>query len=143
MPENILKENTFKSILKEIHLAEATFELHKTKGMKKAKNELANSYQNIYSEYTISEEEFKSRKSILLNVRNDYSSNFSPEVDIVFEFPLGISTSKSDTSISGILEYSSNIRNEIARWTQNQNDFIFNNTPNYIQKNWKKYINFN
>ena len=87
--------------------------------------------------------EFKSKKSILINVRNDYSNNFSPEVDIVFEFPLGISTSKSDTSISGILEYSSNIRNQITRWTQNQNDFIFHNTPNYIQKNWKKYISFN
>ena len=59
IPENILSENIFESILKEIHLAEATFELHKTKGMGKAKNELANSYQNIYSEYTISEEEFK------------------------------------------------------------------------------------
>ena len=59
IPENILSENTFESILKEIHLAEATFELHKTKGMGKAKNELANSYQNIYSEYAISEEDFK------------------------------------------------------------------------------------
>ena len=57
--ENILSENTFTSILKEIHLAEATFELHKTKGMGKAQNELANSYQNIYSEYAISEEDFK------------------------------------------------------------------------------------
>jgi len=57
--ENILSENTFTSILKEIHLAEATFELHKTKGMGKAQNELANSYQNIYSEYAISEKDFK------------------------------------------------------------------------------------
>ena len=59
IPENILSKNTFESILKEIHLAEATFELHKIKGMGKAKNELANSYQNIYSEYAISEEDFK------------------------------------------------------------------------------------
>ena len=59
IPENILSENTFESILKEIHLAEATFELYKTKGMGKAQNELANSYQNIYSEYAISEEDFK------------------------------------------------------------------------------------
>jgi predicted DNA-binding ArsR family transcriptional regulator len=59
IPENILSENTFASILKEIHLAEATFELHKTKGMGKAQNELANSYQNIYSEYAMSEEDFK------------------------------------------------------------------------------------
>ena len=59
IPENILSKNTFESILKEIHLVEATFELHKIKGMGKAKNELANSYQNIFSEYAISEENFK------------------------------------------------------------------------------------
>ena len=59
IPENILSETKFELLLKEIHLVEATFELHKTKGMGKAKNELANSYQNIYSEYTISEEDFK------------------------------------------------------------------------------------
>jgi len=57
-PNNILKENTFENILKEIHLAEATFELHKTTGMEKAKNELANSYHNIYLEFAISEEKF-------------------------------------------------------------------------------------
>jgi hypothetical protein len=59
IPENILSETKFELLLKEIHLVEATFELHKTKGMGKAKNELANSYQNIYSEYAISEEDFK------------------------------------------------------------------------------------
>ena len=59
IPENILSQNTFESILKEIHLAKATFELHKTKGMGKAQNELANSYQNIYSKYGISAEDFK------------------------------------------------------------------------------------
>ena len=42
-----------------MHLAEATFELHKTNGMWQAKNELANSYQNIYAEHAISEEDFK------------------------------------------------------------------------------------
>lgn len=59
IPENILSETKFELLLKEIHLTEATFELYKTKGMGKAKNELANSYQNIYSEYAISEEDFK------------------------------------------------------------------------------------
>lgn len=59
IPKNILSENKLVSILKEIHLAEATFELHKINGMGQAKNELANSYQNIYTEYAISEEDFK------------------------------------------------------------------------------------
>ncbi len=59
IPENILSETKFELLLKEIHLTEAAFELNKSKGMGKAKNELASSYQNIYSEYAISEEDFK------------------------------------------------------------------------------------
>ena len=77
LSENILSQNTFESILKEIHLAEATFELHKTKGMGKAKNELANSYQNICSEYTISEEEFK------LNL--EYYSNHPEKLEKIYD----------------------------------------------------------
>ena len=77
IPENILSENTFESILKEIHLAEATFELHKTKGKGKAKNELANSYQNIYSEYTISEEEFK--------LTLEYYSNHPEKLEKIYD----------------------------------------------------------
>ena len=77
IPENVLSENNFESILKEIHLAEATFELHKTKGMGKAKNELANSYQNIYSEYTISEEEFK--------LTLEYYSNHPEKLEKIYD----------------------------------------------------------
>ena len=77
IPENILSKNTFESILKEIHLAEATFELHKTKGRGSAKNELANSYQNIYSEYTISEEEFK--------LTLEYYSNHPEKLEKIYD----------------------------------------------------------
>jgi len=41
IPQDILSENSFIVLLKDIHLAEAKFELHKTKGMENAKNELA------------------------------------------------------------------------------------------------------
>ena len=75
--ENILSETKFKLLLKEIHLVEATFELHKTKGMGKAKNELANSYQNIYSEYAISEEEFK--------LTLEYYSNHPEKLEKIYD----------------------------------------------------------
>ena len=52
-PQNILSENIFINLLKDIHLAEAKFELHKTKGMENAKNELAYNYSSIYRKYEI------------------------------------------------------------------------------------------
>lgn len=57
--ENILPQAAFVTILKEMHLAEATFELNKAKGIENAKSELANSYFDIYKENQISEESFK------------------------------------------------------------------------------------
>jgi hypothetical protein len=59
IPKNILSQTAFETILKEIHLAQATFELNKAKDMESAKKELANSYFNIYKKYQISEEAFK------------------------------------------------------------------------------------
>ena len=57
--QDILSENEFVVILKDIHLAEAKFELQKNIGMEKAKNELANSYTLIYKKNTVSEDTFK------------------------------------------------------------------------------------
>ena len=59
IPENILSETAFENILKEIHLAEGTFELNKTKNMENAQTTLANNYTSIYSEYKISAIDFK------------------------------------------------------------------------------------
>ena len=59
IPENILPKTTFTTILKEIHLEEASFELNKTKDMKTAKIELVNAYFDIYKKNRISEEDFK------------------------------------------------------------------------------------
>jgi len=77
IPTDILSEKVFVNILKEVHLSEAKFELNKTKGMGKAKNELANSYQNIYSEYTISEEEFK--------LTLEYYSNHPEKLEKIYD----------------------------------------------------------
>ena len=59
IPKNILSQTAFETILKEVHLAQATFELNKAKEMESAKKELANSYFDIYKKYLISEEVFK------------------------------------------------------------------------------------
>ena len=57
-PQDILSENSFINLLKDIHLAEAKFELHKTKGMENAKNELAHNYNTIYETYEITVDDF-------------------------------------------------------------------------------------
>ena len=57
-PQDILSENIFINLLKDIHLAEAKFELHKTKGMENAKNELAYNYSSIYKKYEITLDDF-------------------------------------------------------------------------------------
>ena len=57
-PQDILSENIFINLLKDIHLAEAKFELHKTKGMENAKNELAHNYSTIYKTHEITPDDF-------------------------------------------------------------------------------------
>ena len=59
IPENILSEKVFSSVLKDIHLAEGAFELNKTKNMENAKATLANNYTSIYSKYKISAIDFE------------------------------------------------------------------------------------
>ena len=56
--QNILSENSFINILKDIHLAEAFFELNKTKSIENAKKELAKNYVDIYKKNKISEDYF-------------------------------------------------------------------------------------
>lgn len=63
IPTDILSETTFTNILKEVHLAEAAFELNKTKSMGNAKNALANSYQSIYKKHSIDEADFSNTLS--------------------------------------------------------------------------------
>ena len=57
-PQNILSENSFINLLKDIHLAEAKFELHKTKGIENAKKELAHNYRAIYETHAITADDF-------------------------------------------------------------------------------------
>jgi hypothetical protein len=56
--QEILSKNSFIGLLKDIHLAEAKFELHKTKGLENAKNELAHNYSAIYETHAITADDF-------------------------------------------------------------------------------------
>ena len=58
IPSGILFEREFVNMLKEVHLAEAAFELNKSKGTVNAKNTLANSYQSTYKKYDIDTSSF-------------------------------------------------------------------------------------
>ena len=59
IPEGILPKKELVSILKEVHLAEANFELLKTNSKEVAQITLLNNYQEIYRKYNIDENEFQ------------------------------------------------------------------------------------
>ena len=68
IPIGILSEKEFSNILKDVHLAEAAFELNKSKGLENAKNSLANSYQSIYKKYDVDNSTFS--KSLKYYAKN-------------------------------------------------------------------------
>ena len=59
IPEEILSEKELLAILKEVHLAEANFELLKTNSKELAQNTLLNNYHKIYSKYNIDKNKFQ------------------------------------------------------------------------------------
>lgn len=59
IPKGILSEKELASILKEVHLVVASFELSKTNNKEGFQNMLLNSYQEIYSKYNIDENVFQ------------------------------------------------------------------------------------
>ena len=69
--QNIITQEVFKQILKDIHLAEANYEMKKNNDLKGALNNLKNDYANIYTQYSITQNEFD-------NSINHYTSQ--PEI---------------------------------------------------------------
>ena len=67
-PAGVLSENDFSNIIKEIHLAEAAFELSVDKSSKNEKAILANYYESIYKRHNIND-------SIFSNSLDYYSKN--------------------------------------------------------------------
>lgn len=59
VPEDILSKKKFTAILKEIHLAEAEFEINKKNGIKNAYEILTNRSDEVYQKNQVKEKEFK------------------------------------------------------------------------------------
>ena len=64
----IIPKNKFVQILKDIHLAEADYEMNKSKGEIKAQENLSSSYHAIFSSYDIT-------NSLFDNTMSYYSNN--------------------------------------------------------------------
>ena len=67
LPDNIITKEIFISVLKEAHLAEAAFELSKSKGVETAEKVLDNTYSEIYLSYNIDKERFEKTLSYYAN----------------------------------------------------------------------------
>ena len=59
IPQEILSEDIFISILKEVHLAEAYFELNKSYNKNDRNNKLNLKFQQAFKEYSIDEKQFQ------------------------------------------------------------------------------------
>ena len=76
LPDNIIAKEIFITVLKEAHLAEAAFELNKSKGVESAKNTLDKSYSEIYSSHNIDKSKFEKTLS--------YYANHSEELEQIY-----------------------------------------------------------
>ena len=76
IPEGVLPEKELVSILKEVHLAEANFELLKKNEKELAQNTLLSSYQEIYNKYNIDKNEFQQTL--------EYYSNYPEKLEGIY-----------------------------------------------------------
>ena len=74
--KNIIPKDSFTTILKEIHLAEAAFELSKSKGVESAKKVLNKHYSEIYLSHNIDQDKFEKTLS--------YYSNYPEELEEIY-----------------------------------------------------------
>ena len=67
LPKNIISKETFITVLKKAHLAEAAFDLNKSKGVESAKKILHASYAEIYLFHNIDKDKFEKTLSYYAN----------------------------------------------------------------------------
>jgi hypothetical protein len=84
-PESIIKEELFATVLKEIHLAEATFELNKSKGKEAAKKILENTYSEIYLTHDINKQLFEETLSYFSNHPEELEQIYSKVIKDISE----------------------------------------------------------
>ena len=85
MPEEILSQNEFASILKEVHLAEGVFELQKTNIKEGAQNALSNSYQKIFSSHNINETIFQKTLEYYANHPSELEEIYADVIEEITE----------------------------------------------------------
>lgn len=107
-------------------------------------NYLIQNFQNKTEHLTeISfKKKFNLKESITFTFRHDLSTNHLSEFGIIYQIPLGVRRSGLKETKTGFFEYSSNTASRITNWTSEQNDLVFNNTPNHLKRNWNNYISF-
>ena len=88
-PTGVLSETEFGNVLKEVHLAEAAFNLAKSNGFENAKTSLANNYQSIYKRHDISSSTFS--KSL------DYYAKNPEKLEAIYADVLGQLTDEHTT----------------------------------------------
>ena len=76
LTDNIIPEEIFITVLKEVHLAEAAFELNKSKGVETAKKILDNTCAEVYSTHNIDKERLKRTLS--------YYANYPEELEQIY-----------------------------------------------------------
>lgn len=73
----MLNQAEFTVVLKEIHLAESTFEIEKNSHIEQAGENLSNSYKAIFEAHQIKEEDFQATL--------DYYSRHPKELEIIYD----------------------------------------------------------
>ena len=88
LPDNIISKEIFITVLKEAHLAEAAFELSKSKGGETAEKVLDNTYSEIYSTHNIDKDRFEETLSYYANHPEELERIYSKALkDLVQERP--------------------------------------------------------
>ena len=80
LPDNIISSEIFITVLKEAHLAEAAFELNKSKGVETAEKVLYNTYSKIYSSHNIDKDKFEKTLSYYANHPEELEQIYSKAI---------------------------------------------------------------
>ena len=85
----IIPKNKFIQILKDIHLAEADYEMNKSKGEIKAQENLSSSYHGIFSSYDVT--------NLLFDNTMSYYSNNPDQLEEIYYLTLQMISDEKDS----------------------------------------------
>ena len=82
---------------------------------------------------------FISQNQIVITTQYNLTDN-SPNIFAKLTFPLNLSKVKINSI--GSISYQSHKKELISNWSQDTNEALLENTPGFLKRNWKNYINF-